>query len=39
MCAIMDRVISTNNYKKYILKDNTQRTDLRRHCHKESETI
>jgi hypothetical protein len=39
MCAIMDQVISTNNYKKYILKGNTQHTDLCRHCHKESETI
>jgi hypothetical protein len=39
MCAIMDQVINTNNYKKYILKDNTQHTDLCRHCHKEFETI
>jgi hypothetical protein len=35
----MDQVISTNNYKKYIQEDNTQHTDLCRHCHKEPETI
>jgi hypothetical protein len=34
MCAIMDQAISTNNYKKYILKDNTQHTNLCMHCHK-----
>jgi hypothetical protein len=28
MCAIMDQVIVTNNYRKYILKDNTADTDL-----------
>jgi hypothetical protein len=39
MCAIMDQVIATNNYRKYILKDNTIDTDLCRHCQKESETI
>jgi hypothetical protein len=39
MCAIMDQVNATNNYRKYILKDNTIDTDLCRHCQKESETI
>jgi hypothetical protein len=39
MCAIMDQVIATNNYRKYILKDNTADTDLCRRCQKESETI
>jgi hypothetical protein len=38
MCAIMDQVTATNNYRKYILKDNTADTDLCRHCQKESET-
>jgi hypothetical protein len=28
ICAIMDQVITTNNYRKYILKDNTADTDL-----------
>jgi hypothetical protein len=39
MCAIMDQAIATNNYRKYILKDNTEDTDLCRQCQKESETI
>jgi hypothetical protein len=39
MCVIVDQVIATNNYRKYILKDNTADTDLCRHCQKESETI
>jgi hypothetical protein len=39
MCAIMDQVIATNNYRKYILKDNTADTDLCSRCQKESETI
>jgi hypothetical protein len=38
MCAIMNQIVATNNYRKYILKDNTD-TDLRRRCQKESETI
>jgi hypothetical protein len=33
----MDQVVATNNYRKYILKDNTADTDLCRHCQKESE--
>jgi hypothetical protein len=35
----MDQVIATNNYRKYILKDNTVDTDLCRRCQKESEMI
>jgi hypothetical protein len=39
VCAIMNQVIATNNYRKYILKDTTADTDLCRHCQKESEII
>lgn len=35
--AIQDKVISTNNYKKHIIK--SQSTDLCRKCHKPGETI
>ncbi|KAJ0176683.1 hypothetical protein K1T71_007862 [Dendrolimus kikuchii] len=39
MIAIQDQVIATRNYKKYILKDKNQQTDLCRRCNSASETI
>jgi S-methylmethionine-dependent homocysteine/selenocysteine methylase len=37
--AIQDKVISTNNYNKYILKDSNIANDTRRKCREKSETI
>ncbi|KAJ0170136.1 hypothetical protein K1T71_014064 [Dendrolimus kikuchii] len=37
VCAIMDEVIKTNNYRKYILKDGT--LDVCRACHRPGESI
>ncbi|CAB3260828.1 unnamed protein product [Arctia plantaginis] len=37
VCAIMDEVIMTNNYRKYILKDGT--VDICRACHRPGESI
>ncbi|XP_050552268.1 uncharacterized protein LOC126911117 isoform X2 [Spodoptera frugiperda] len=37
VCAIMDEVILTNNYRKYIIKDGT--VDICRACHSPGESI
>ncbi|MBF2463456.1 hypothetical protein ICI39_14075, partial [Listeria welshimeri] len=37
VCAIMDEVIMTNNYRKYIMKDGT--VDICRACHSPGESI
>ncbi|KAL0841160.1 hypothetical protein ABMA28_014906 [Loxostege sticticalis] len=39
LIAIQDQVISTKNYRKYILKDRTLRNDLCRKCNNKPETI
>lgn len=39
MLAIQDQVIATRNYRKYIIKDLNQPTDLCRRCRSASETI
>lgn len=37
VCAIMDEVMLTNNYRKYIMKDGT--VDICRACHRPGESI
>ena len=37
ICAIMDEVMMTNNYRKYIVKDGT--VDICRACHRPGESI
>lgn len=39
LIAIQDQVIATNNYRKYIIKDNSIVTDTCRKCHLAQETI
>ena len=39
MLAIQDQVISTKNYRKYILKDTSLQNDLCRKCNNKPETI
>ncbi|KAL0883753.1 hypothetical protein ABMA27_015858 [Loxostege sticticalis] len=39
LIAIQDQVISTKNYRKYILKDRNLRNDLCRKCNNKPETI
>lgn len=39
MLAIQDQIIATRNYRKHIIKDANQPTDLCRHCNNASETI
>ena len=39
MLAIQDQIVATRNYRKYIIKDPNQPTDLCRHCNNASETI
>ena len=39
MIAIQDQVIATRNYRKHIMKEIGQQTDLCRHCNSASETI
>lgn len=39
MLAIQDQVIATRNYRKYIIKDIGQQSDLCRRCNSSSETI
>ena len=37
VCAIMDEVMMTNNYRRYIVKDGT--VDICRACHRPGESI
>ncbi|CAG4919909.1 unnamed protein product [Colias eurytheme] len=39
MLAIQDQIIDTKNYRKYIIRDSSSRSDHCRHCHKQPETI
>lgn len=39
MLAIQDQIIATRNFRKFIIKDPNQSTDLCRHCNSASETI
>lgn len=39
MLAIQDQIIATRNYRKHIIRDPNQQTDMCRHCNTASETI